>query len=117
VSLAYLERVARTCTRTGCGARIVFGRTPAGKALPFDLEPDVMGNVAVYVNEAGTVLARAVSAELPCATHEQLHLPHFATCGSLKPGPAGDSRKDNVTPIYRARGRRRQPPPSRGTLL
>ncbi|MCU1590048.1 MAG: hypothetical protein JWP11_1304 [Frankiales bacterium] len=71
--------------------------------MPLDLEQDVAGNVAVHVDGAGRAQARIVSADLPCATHEHLHLPHFATCGK----PAS-TKGQVVVPIYKARAKRQR---------
>lgn len=110
MSTPYLQRHAQRCAR--CPALIAWGRTDAGKAMPVNLEPDPAGNVAVYVDGAGVIRARVVSHDLPLATFEHLHVPHFATCGQGSRPPA---RKDNVVPLYRKREQRRLE--QQGTLL
>jgi len=109
---AFLSRTAQRCGR--CPALIVFVTTEASRSMPIDLVPDVAGNIAVHVDGAGRPRGRVVTTERPVAGFEQLHLPHFATCGAHQ-GPAGRAGS-NVVPLYRKRAARRQAAPGRAGL-
>ena len=69
-----------------CDAEIRWATTPAGKAIPLDLEPSPFGNVLLsaathheYGNAVAKVLAGA-ELEQAHADGRRLFMPHHATC-------------------------------------
>lgn len=85
----------RLATCRECGRPIVFARVsnktgrPPGR-MPLNPDPDPDGNVAVYRDAAGALVARVVGKGGPCLGYERLMMPHFATCEKrAAPSPAG----------------------------
>jgi hypothetical protein len=64
-----------------CGAEIRWMRTPAGKAIPLDFEPDPDGNVVIRHRPAGAV---AVVLGKGHPVQETRYMPHHATCPNWK---------------------------------
>lgn len=67
-----------TTTCRACGKRIFFAKTPAGKAIPLNAEPDPAGNVALRDGLAVVLGGEALAAAR--ATGEELRTSHFADC-------------------------------------
>ncbi len=77
-----------------CGAEIEWAKTPSGKNIPLDKEPEVDGNILVSMRGIGLApLAIAQSKEQietlrsQAKATGQLHLlfkSHFATCPNAK---------------------------------
>jgi hypothetical protein len=67
----------------GCGARIDWYKTTAGKNMPIDPEPHADGNVRV------DVVSNVVAVVAP-GSHAPLYRPHWATC----PKAASFKRKE-----------------------
>lgn len=61
-----------------CGALLAWVRTPAGKRMPVDLEPNPDGNVVI--REDG--LAHVLSEKAARAVGGVRYMPHFATCSN-----------------------------------
>lgn len=79
-----------------CGAPIRWAKTPAGKRIPLDAEPDrARGNVRLgYIGGEELALVLA-GAELEAARIDgDLFLAHFATC----PNAAAHRRPTNPRP-------------------
>ena len=128
----------RLVTCRECGKPVVFARVsnktgkPPG-SMPLNPDPDPGGNVAVYKDVTGRLVARVVGKGGPCLGYEQLMMPHFATCEkrdtSLKSGSKtgtspGVTSLDAWREALAARGRaarnrrgRRQPPPITGIRI
>ncbi|HMI85960.1 MAG TPA: hypothetical protein VK550_17805 [Polyangiaceae bacterium] len=60
-----------------CGARIVWAKTPAGKAMPLDADPVTDGNIVLEEDNAGAI-AHVRSAAFGGVG--VFHKSHFATC-------------------------------------
>ena len=102
-----------------CGKPVVFARVSnkAGKPpgrMPLNPDPDPAGNVAVYRDVAGALVARVVGKGGPCLGYERLMMPHFATCekrdtsltsGSKTGTPPGVTSLDVWREAIAARGR------------
>lgn len=73
----------KTCSCRGCGAPIVFIRTPAGKAMPCDAEPVTYWQNArgpyKIVTPNGEVISAKLEGDLQKATGIGF-VSHFATC-------------------------------------
>lgn len=58
-----------------CGAKIIWAKTPGGKNMPLDAEPNPRGNL--LLDESGFV-GPALKSENPPA--DRRYMSHFATC-------------------------------------
>ncbi len=76
-----MSRKLNAAVCRSCGASVVWGRTPAGKAIPLDAEPVDGGNLGI--RDDGTVVS---SHGFPAGA--ALYVTHFATCPN-----AGQHRK------------------------
>lgn len=84
---------ARAVQCSGCGERIFFALTDAGKSMPVEYLPTADGTV--LVTEAKpvpkcSVVSRGQAAGMRAAGHE-LHRAHWATC------PRADLYRENDT--------------------
>lgn len=73
----------KTCTCRGCGAPIVFIRTPGGKAMPCDAEPVTYWQDALGLYKIVTPNGEVVSAKLEGDAQKATgigYMSHFATC-------------------------------------
>ena len=102
---AFLSRAGSTCR--GCRGLIGWGITEGGARMAVNVAGDLQGRIAVYVDGAGTVRLRTVSAAAPILSYEELHVAHAATCTGAARGKAPAAPR-NVIPIYRAREARAQ---------
>ena len=108
---AFLSRAGSTCR--GCRGLIGWGITEGGARMAVNVAGDLQGRIAVYVDGAGTVRLRTVSAAAPILSYEELHVAHAATCtgavrGKAPAAPKPTAAPRNVIPIYRAREARAQ---------
>lgn len=88
----------------GCGQRVFFVRTVAGKKLPVNLEPDPAGNTAVYRDGSGCFVGRSLTKADPTpAPFEKVYMPHMATCTKLHRSTPGAPLPANVIPISKGR--------------
>jgi hypothetical protein len=62
-----------------CAAPIIWTVTAAGKPMPVDAEPAAGGNLALEVDDKGTVRSRVVAPHLTFG-RKDLRLSHFARC-------------------------------------
>jgi hypothetical protein len=90
------EKAAASPCR-GCGGLIFFVKTPNGKNMPVNLEPDSTGNVAVYRDVSGTFQGRTLTkSDNAPSRGETLYMPHMATCVALRKREPAAS---NVIPL------------------
>lgn len=71
-------------TCRGCGAKIEWVETPAGKRMPVDAEPTADGNIVIDENGIAHVLPKEDAAAHP----DKLYRSHF----SSRPNAAGHRR-------------------------
>jgi hypothetical protein len=69
-----------------CHRRLIFAYTVNNKLMPLDPVPNPAGNVAVYRDDRGDLIATVLSANRQKQPHEMLHMAHFATCPD-RPAP------------------------------
>lgn len=81
----------------GCGAEIIWIKTPAGKSMPCDSEPvpywQKAGASGKVVTPNGEVISCEFSGELSRATGRG-YIPHWSTCpaaGSFKKNRGGQT--------------------------
>lgn len=69
----------------GCGVRVLWVTTLAGKRMPLDPNPVATGNVALRPDLFGVPVAVYITRENPAQKGELLYLSHFATCSMADP--------------------------------
>lgn len=68
-----------------CHAPIRWVRTPAGKAMPLDRDPDPTGNVIIDGHGRGVVIGPPSLFDDPADDTTERWMPHFATCPNWTP--------------------------------
>jgi hypothetical protein len=67
-----------------CGARIRWGLTPKGKAVPVDWEPVAEGNLVLEVYETDLTVTVLPFRKGKHSEHGPRYVSHFATCPQAK---------------------------------
>ncbi|WP_051734992.1 MULTISPECIES: hypothetical protein [Streptomyces] len=81
----------------GCGDRIRWTVTAAGRRQAVNAAPNPLGNLAIYRDGVGTLRSRGLTTERPnVESYEWQGMPHAATCAT--PPPPGRSGRGTSRP-------------------